>query len=101
VRGGAGGAGCSGRKFAGLLPAGGVGARGRRFTSLEAPSWSPVSATLGPCTSGESLRPGRVGRRRRHRRFPLGGVALKSFGSRLRAPWAGRSRHCGRLVSVR
>jgi hypothetical protein len=56
---------------------------------------------LGFSSSGESLRPGWVGRRRRHRRFPLWGVALKSFGSRLRASWAGRSRHCGRLVSVR
>lgn len=84
-----------------LLPAGGVGVCGRRLTSLEAPLRRPGStATLGSCSSGESLRPGRVGRRRRHRRFPLWGVTLKSIGSRLCAPWAGRSRHCGRQVPV-
>lgn len=84
-----------------VLPAGGVGVCGRRLTSLEASLWSPASSyTLGSCSSGESLRPGWVGRRRRHHRFPLWGVALKSFGSRLRASWAGRSRHCGRQVPV-
>ena len=56
---------------------------------------------LGSSSSGESLRPSRVGRRRRHRRFLLWGVALKSIGSRLHFPWAGRSRHCGRRLSVR
>jgi hypothetical protein len=56
---------------------------------------------LGSSSSGENLRPSRVGRRRRHRHFLLWGVALKSFGSRLRFPWAGRSRHCGRQLSVR
>ena len=84
-----------------VLPAGGIGVRGRRSTSLEALLWSATSSyTLGSWSSGESLRPGWVGRRRRHRRFPLWGVALMSFGSRLRASWAGRSRHCGRQVPV-
>ena len=84
-----------------VLPAGGVGVCGRRLTSLEASLWSPASSyALGSCSSGKSLRPGWVGRRRRHRRFPLWGVALKSFGSRLHASWAGRSRHCGRQVPV-
>ena len=102
VRGGDGGVGLLRAKAYPVLPAGGVGACGRRITSLEASSWSPTSSyTPRICSSGESLRPGRVGRRRRHRRFPLLGVALKSFGSRLHISCAGRSRHCGRLVPVR
>ncbi|XP_044453887.1 uncharacterized protein [Triticum aestivum] len=82
-----------------VLPTGGVGVCGRRLTSLEASLWSPASPyALGSCSSGESLRPGWVGRRRRHRRFPLWGVALKSFRSRLHASWDGCSRHCGRSL---
>ena len=101
VREGAGGVGILRAKAWLVLPAGGVGVCGRRLTSLEASLWSPASSyALGSCSSGESLRPGWVGRRRRHRRFPLWGVVLKSFGSRSHASWAGRSRHYGRQVPV-
>ena len=58
------------------------------------PSWRRrrgvhPSRTLGSSSSGESLRPSQVGRRRRHRCFPLWGVAWKNFGSCLHAPWVG------------